>query len=85
MAQERPWRPTDYWRQTAYVPPQTREAARAFEAPNEHSSAERAENPREPERKAHTRMAWNIVALALMCGLVVGVVVTVVAVLALHV
>jgi hypothetical protein len=84
MAQERPWRPTDYCQQTVYVPPQAKETTRAFEAPGDRGSAEHVRAPREPERKDRTLAAWNIVAWALPCGFVVGVVIMVVALLVLH-
>ena len=88
MAQERVWRPADYWQETMSAPPpppQTREMTRAWEAPDDRSSAERPGNLRESARKGNNITAWNIVAWALPCGFVVGVVAAVVALLLLHV
>jgi hypothetical protein len=41
MAQERSWRPADYWPPTVYVPPQTR-VNWEVEAPDARGNAERA-------------------------------------------
>jgi len=46
MAQERSWRPADYWPAAVYLPPQTR-ALWEFEAPDDFGSAERARVRRE--------------------------------------
>jgi len=47
MAQERSWRPADYWPSAVYGPPQTR-AYWEFAAPDGRGSAERASVLREP-------------------------------------
>jgi hypothetical protein len=86
MAQEKPWRPADYWPTAVYLPPKTM-ANWELEASDDRSSAERGgAQLRSHQRSSRTRSltTWNIVAWVIMCALVAGIVATVVAVFILH-
>ena len=71
MAQERPWRPADYWPHKVYTPPPI-QTNWAPEAPEVRDGA------------GHTLPICKVVAWALACGVVAGVAATIVASLALH-
>jgi hypothetical protein len=89
MAQEKPWRPADYWQESVYAPlPSTTNWA--FEASKGHDGAERPRaqlGSQRRYRRAHLRTAWSswsFSAAVFMGGLAAGSAATAVAVVVLH-
>jgi hypothetical protein len=84
LIREKPWRPADYWPQPVYVPPLPGTDC-AFEAPAEERIGEGVRDPRHRRRSAPARTAWRIITWTFTCGLVAGIIMTVLAVFILHV
>jgi hypothetical protein len=94
MAQDRPWRPADYWQPVMYVPPPQTRMNWGFEALDTRGSGERARarstsalsQRRSQQRfsRALTITTGHVVAWMLACGLVAGIVATLMAVFVLH-